>query len=166
MGKFWLQGTPWTVCCLHFIWHRAATMIDSNSSKQIVLPSGAECRARLLFSPLCDKMYSIDEPFELIKAYENKSIWGYRHPAVMNIGAGKNQLPRSQINKPWICLKFSKVIQFRESCSNLKVRSQAKVALNSLMAYPNQRRPKKPSLTILIFQITMLTWSHGCMHIF
>lgn len=70
---------------------RAATMVDSNSSKKIVLPSGAECRARLLFSPLCDKMYSIDEPFELIKAYENKSIWGYRHPAVMNIGAARKK---------------------------------------------------------------------------
>ena len=44
-------------------------------------------------------MYSIDEPFELIKAYENKSIWGYRHPAVMNIGAARKKSITTFTNK-------------------------------------------------------------------
>lgn len=53
--------------------------------------STADCKARFLFESFEESIHSISNNFELIKKYESKEIWGYRHPAVMNIGAARKK---------------------------------------------------------------------------
>lgn len=51
-----------------------------------------DCPMRFLFKRLTSKVYSIPkDDMKLIEKYENKKIWGYRHPAVMNIGAARKK---------------------------------------------------------------------------
>jgi len=50
-----------------------------------------DCKVRLLFGSFDNKVFSINNNFELIKKFESKEIWGYRHPAVMNIGAARKK---------------------------------------------------------------------------
>lgn len=51
----------------------------------------ADCKVRFLFKKTTPNVYSISDKYELIKKYETKDIWGYRHPAVMNIGAARKK---------------------------------------------------------------------------
>lgn len=49
------------------------------------------CNSRFLFTNTENKYYSIADNYEVVKKYESKEIWGYRHPAVMNIGAARKK---------------------------------------------------------------------------
>lgn len=51
----------------------------------------ADCKVRFLFESFDNKVYSISDNFELVKKFETKQIWGYRHPAVMNIGSARKK---------------------------------------------------------------------------
>jgi len=51
----------------------------------------ADCKVRFLFRKTTRDVFSIADNYELIKRYETKDIWGYRHPAVMNIGAARKK---------------------------------------------------------------------------
>ncbi len=51
----------------------------------------SDCSARFLFTSFGKKVFSINDNFELIKKFESREIWGYRHPAVMNIGAARKK---------------------------------------------------------------------------
>jgi len=49
------------------------------------------CNSRFLFTNTENKYYSIADNYEVVKKYESKEIWGYRHPAVMNIGSARKK---------------------------------------------------------------------------
>ncbi len=46
-----------------------------------------DCKVRFLFSFLSTQVDSMNDNFALVEKLEVQSIWGFRHPAVMNIGA-------------------------------------------------------------------------------
>lgn len=53
--------------------------------------NNADCQSRFLIGKMLDNLISIGDNFELVKKFETKKIWGYRHPAVMNIGAARKK---------------------------------------------------------------------------
>ena len=59
----------------------------------------ADCKVRFLFAGTTNTVFSIADNYELIKRYETKDIWGYRHPAVMNIGAARKKSVTSFTSK-------------------------------------------------------------------
>ena len=66
----------------------------SSSEYPMNIPdSNADCKVRFLFEKFDDNnsCKSLSDNFELIKKYEAKEIWGYRHPSVMNIGAARKK---------------------------------------------------------------------------
>jgi len=50
-----------------------------------------DCKVRFLLDKIDDQINSISNKMSVVMAYETKSIWGYRHPAVMNIGAARKK---------------------------------------------------------------------------
>jgi len=58
-----------------------------------------DCKTRFLFNSFEKDVYSISDNYELIKKYEFREIWGYRHPAVMNIGAARKKSISAFTNK-------------------------------------------------------------------
>jgi hypothetical protein len=50
-----------------------------------------DCRTRFLFEKLTDDVSYVSENYELVKRLETKELWGFRHPAVMNIGAARKK---------------------------------------------------------------------------
>ena len=50
-----------------------------------------DCKVRFMFEKMSEEVISISDNFELIKKFETRDIWGYRHPAVMNIGAARKK---------------------------------------------------------------------------
>jgi hypothetical protein len=88
---------------IHCIDNEPSIYYDLHSEDMdIIIPSGAECKVRLLFEEFDKKVYSIGDNYELIKRYETKKIWGYRHPAVMNIGAARKKSVTSFSHKQTI----------------------------------------------------------------
>jgi len=63
-----------------------------------------DCKVRFLFESFNKEVYSISDNYELIKKYESREIWGYRHPAVMNIGAARKKSVTSFTMKQTIVL--------------------------------------------------------------
>lgn len=63
-----------------------------------------DCKVRFLFNAITSKCNSISDNYELIKKFESKEIWGYRHPAVMNIGAARKKSVTSFTNKQTLLL--------------------------------------------------------------
>lgn len=77
-----------------------ATFYDLNSSDfPMEIQGYTDCKVRFLFTKFEDEVYSIADNFELIKRYEFREIWGYRHPAVMNIGAARKKSVAAFSNK-------------------------------------------------------------------
>jgi hypothetical protein len=58
-----------------------------------------DCKVRFLFTKFENEVYSIADNYELVKCYESRNIWGYRHPAVMNIGAARKKSVAAFSNK-------------------------------------------------------------------
>jgi len=58
-----------------------------------------DCKVRFLFESFGNCIFSVTKNFELIKKFELREIWGYRHPAVMNIGAARKKSITSFTNK-------------------------------------------------------------------
>ena len=81
---------PFAIKCVD---GNSATYYDPNSCHFPITLNGGDtdCKVRFLFEPLTTECISISNNFELIKKYESKEIWGYRHPAVMNIGAARKK---------------------------------------------------------------------------
>lgn len=50
-----------------------------------------DCKVKFLYSAFENEIYSIADNYQLIARYETREIWGYRHPAVMNIGAARKK---------------------------------------------------------------------------
>ncbi|SHE90357.1 hypothetical protein SAMN02745784_02180 [Tissierella praeacuta DSM 18095] len=63
-----------------------------------------DCKVRFLFNAITGECNSISDNYELIKKFESKEIWGYRHPAVMNIGAARKKSVTSFTNKQTLLL--------------------------------------------------------------
>jgi len=77
-----------------------ATFYDLNSTDfPMVIKGEKDCKVRFLFAKFEDEVYSIANNYELIKRYEFREIWGYRHPAVMNIGAARKKSVAAFSNK-------------------------------------------------------------------
>src|SRR5699024_27092 len=77
-----------------------ALFYDLNSTHYpIKVNDITDCKVRFLFEPLTEKVYSIRNNYELIKKFEAKDIWGYRHPSVMNIGAARKKSVTSYTKK-------------------------------------------------------------------
>ncbi len=77
-----------------------ATFYDLNSTEfPMEIKGETDCKVRFLFTKFEDEVYSIADNFELIKRYESREIWGYRHPAVMNIGAARKKSVAAFSNK-------------------------------------------------------------------
>lgn len=70
----------------------------------LFIKDDVDCKVRFLFSDVDSMVYSINDNYELIKRYESKEIWGYRHPAVMNIGAARKKSITSFTSKQAITL--------------------------------------------------------------
>jgi hypothetical protein len=69
-----------------------ALYYDRDSSDFTLKIDGiTDCKVRFLFESFDERISSIYDNFELIKKFEKKEIWGYRHPAVMNIGAARKK---------------------------------------------------------------------------
>lgn len=73
----------------------------------------ADCKVRFLFKKTTQEIFSIADNYELIKKYETKDIWGYRHPAVMNIGAARKKSVTSFTNKQTLLI-LSLIREFGE----------------------------------------------------
>lgn len=73
-----------------------------------------DCPARLLIENVLPNIYSINDKYGLIKKYESKQIWGYRHPAVMNIGAARKKSITSFSTKQTILL-----LNMLENCNHI-----------------------------------------------
>ncbi len=58
---------------------------------QLSSAGGADCKTRLLFERLIEGLYFIGEDYEIVKCLESRDLWGFRHPAVMNIGAARKK---------------------------------------------------------------------------
>ncbi len=77
-----------------------ATFYDLNSTDfPMEIKGETDCKVRFLFTKFEDEVYSIADNYELIKRYESREIWGYRHPAVMNIGAARKKSVAAFTNK-------------------------------------------------------------------
>lgn len=77
-----------------------ATYYDLNSVDFAMDIKGeTDCKVRFLFNKFENDIYSISDNYELIKQYELRKIWGYRHPAVMNIGAARKKSVSAFTNK-------------------------------------------------------------------
>ncbi len=66
--------------------------------------SGADCKVRFLYEKAFDICRSLSDNYELIKKFESKEIWGYRHPSVMNIGAARKKSVTSFTSKQTLLL--------------------------------------------------------------
>jgi len=77
---------------IHCVDGHTAIYYDPKSTQfPMTVGIDSDCKARFLFETIIPEIYSIANNFELIKKYETKEIWGYRHPAVMNIGAARKK---------------------------------------------------------------------------
>lgn len=65
----------------------------------LFIKEDVDCKVRFLFSDIERTVYSIKDNYEIIKRYESKDLWGYRHPAVMNIGAARKKSITSFTNR-------------------------------------------------------------------
>jgi hypothetical protein len=82
-----------------------AIYYDLNSKDfPIHIGNNTDCKVRFMFEKITSDIYSIANNFELIKKFETREIWGYRHPAVMNIGAARKKSVTSFTNKQTIIL--------------------------------------------------------------
>jgi hypothetical protein len=77
--------------------------LDSNHYP-MKIQDQTDCKVRFLFQNLFNKLVSLPDNFELIKKFESKEIWGYRHPSVMNIGAARKKSVTSFTNKQTLLL--------------------------------------------------------------
>lgn len=68
------------------------------------IKGATDCKVRFLFSNMINEYKSISDNYEIIKKFESKQIWGYRHPSVMNIGAARKKSVTSFTNKQTILL--------------------------------------------------------------
>jgi hypothetical protein len=75
-----------------------------SSNYQMRINGTNDCKVRFLFENMGNELYSITDNFELIKKFELKEIWGYRHPAVMNIGAARKKSVTSFTNKQTLAI--------------------------------------------------------------
>lgn len=97
------------------IGQKPAIYYDQNSRDFPMFVEGeTDCKVRFLFESFDNKVYSITDNYGLIKKFESKEIWGYRHPAVMNIGAARKKSVTSFTNKQTLLLldmiqKFGKL---------------------------------------------------------
>lgn len=57
----------------------------------LFIGSNTDCKVRFMFENMSDEVISNTDNFELVKRFETRDIWGYRHPAVMNIGAARKK---------------------------------------------------------------------------
>jgi hypothetical protein len=90
---------------IHTINNEPSIYYDLNSKDFPILINGeTDCKARFLFESFDNIVYSITDNFELIKKFESREIWGYRHPAVMNIGAARKKSITSFTNKQTLVL--------------------------------------------------------------
>lgn len=77
-----------------------STYYDLNSQDYSMDIKGeTDCKVRFLFSKFENDVYSIADNYQLIQRYESREIWGYRHPAVMNIGAARKKSVAAFTNK-------------------------------------------------------------------
>ncbi|MEI7752568.1 MAG: hypothetical protein WCJ71_10845 [Candidatus Omnitrophota bacterium] len=82
-----------------------AIYYDPSSPDLPLLINGeTDCKVRFLFESFDAHVYSIADNYELIKKFEDKTIWGYRHPAVMNIGAARKKSVTSFTHKQTLAL--------------------------------------------------------------
>ena len=82
-----------------------AIYYDRNSTDfPIKIKGSVDCKVRFLFESPDRRIASIYNNFELIKKFEKKEIWGYRHPAVMNIGAARKKSVTSFTHKQTLTL--------------------------------------------------------------
>jgi hypothetical protein len=98
-----------------------------------------DCQSRFLFTNIFDEVYSISDKYEFIKKYETKEIWGYRHPAVMNIGAARKKSITSMTTKQTLAILdlFEKYGTTRSKVTN-KIPAVARVKyISSLKDDPN-----------------------------
>lgn len=63
-----------------------------------------DCKVRFLFKNIINEYISLSDNYELIKGFESKEIWGYRHPSVMNIGTARKKSVTSFTNKQTLLL--------------------------------------------------------------
>lgn len=86
---------------IHDIDEQPSTYYDFSSLDfpMILKKNNSDCKVRFLFNKFGNNTYSISDNFELIKKYEFREIWGYRHPAVMNIGAARKKSVSAFSNK-------------------------------------------------------------------
>jgi len=77
-----------------------STFYDLNSTDfPMEIKGETDCKVRFLFTKFENEVFSIADNYELIKKYESREIWGYRHPAVMNIGAARKKSVAAFTNK-------------------------------------------------------------------
>jgi len=107
-----------------------AVYYDLESSDFPMKVGGEEdCKVRFLFRKTTDKVFCIADNYELVKRFETKEIWGYRHPAVMNIGAARKKSVTSFTNKQTILI-LQLIKAYEEVCLTLsqKIPSQDRIA--------------------------------------
>ena len=102
----------------------------------IKIDGNADCKVRFLFTKTTREVFSIADKYELIKKYETKEIWGYRHPAVMNIGAARKKSVTSFTNKQTLLI-LSLIKQFGESRLNLDGKVPSADRIKYYNALPN-----------------------------
>lgn len=91
-GPFQIYEDSNNIPCLYYD-------LDSVDFPIKVGKNEADCKARFLFKNMANEFFSINDNYELIKKFETKEIWGYRHPAVMNIGAARKKSVTSLTTK-------------------------------------------------------------------
>jgi hypothetical protein len=125
---------------IHTIDNIPSVYYDLNSKDFPMKINGdIDCKARFLFESFDNKVYSISDNFELIKRFETKEIWGYRHPAVMNIGAARKKSITSFTNSQTLV-----ILELFENYGVLRHHLRNKIPLKSRIEYfiklPNNER--------------------------
>lgn len=102
----------------------------------IKIDGNADCKVRFLFGKTTPDVFSIADKYELIKKYETKEIWGYRHPAVMNIGAARKKSVTSFTNKQTLLI-LSLIREFGKPRLNLDGKVPSADRIKYYNALPN-----------------------------
>jgi len=64
---------------------------DNTDTFEVLIKNENRGRSRFLFEKANSEIRSITNNYKLIEKFENRKIWGFRHPTVMNIGAARKK---------------------------------------------------------------------------
>lgn len=95
-----------------------------------------DCKVRFLFSKFENEVCSIADKFEVIKKFEFRDLWGYRHPSVMNIGSARKKSVTAFTNKQTLVF-----LELLEKCGVVREYLNEEIPVIERIKYFNEIKP-------------------------